>query len=266
MPRGSLEGKVVVIVGASSGLGLSGLRACVAAGGKVVAVCPAHEASLADAKGVRLHVGDARHPETARGAIRRAIDDLGGFDALYHVAGGSGRTFGDGPLHALSDTGWDETLRLNLTSAFYSARAATESFLERKALGSVLLMGSVLGTSPSPGFFDTHAYAAAKAAILGLVTTAAASYAPAGIRFNAVMPGLTETPMSHRATSDPRILAFVRSKQPLEGGRAGTTADLDGAVVFFLSDDSRFVTGQALAVDGGWSVSDGGPRSHGTGA
>jgi len=266
MTRGALEGKVVVVVGASSGLGLSGLRACVGAGAKAVAVCPASEASLADAPGLRVHVGDARHAETVRGAVRQAITDFGGFDALYHVAGGSGRSFGDGPLHALTDAGWDETLRLNLTSAFYSARAATESFLERKAAGSVLLMGSVLGASPSPGFFDTHAYAAAKAAILGLVTTAAASYAPEGIRFNAVMPGLTETPMSHRAMSDPRILAFVRSKQPLEGGRAGTAADLDGAVVFFLSDASRFVTGQALAVDGGWSVSDGSRPPDGTSA
>lgn len=264
MPRGALEGRVVVIVGASTGLGLSGLRACVAAGARVVAVCPVPEPSLAEAPGVRVHVGDARDAETARGAIRQALADLGGFDALYHVAGGSGRAFGDGPLHALTDAGWDETLRLNLTSAFYSARAATESFLARKVAGSVLLMGSALARSPAPGFFDTHAYAAAKAALLGLVTTAAASYAPDGIRFNAVMPGLTETPMSHRAMSDPRILAFVRSKQPLEGGRAGATADLDGAVVFFLSEDSRFVTGQALAVDGGWSVSDGSGRPEGT--
>jgi NAD(P)-dependent dehydrogenase (short-subunit alcohol dehydrogenase family) len=264
MARGALEGKVVVIVGASTGLGLSGLRACIAAGARVVAVCPIPEAPLGDERGVRIHVGDARNAETARGAVRQALADFGGFDALYHVAGGSGRAFGDGPLHALTDAGWEETLRLNLTSAFYSARAATESFLERKAGGSVLLMGSVLGASPSPGFFDTHGYAAAKAAILGLVTAAAASYAPAGIRFNAVMPGLTETPMSRRAMSDPQIVAFVRCKQPLEGGRAGTPADLDGAVVFFLSDDSRFVTGQALAVDGGWSVSDGSPRGLGT--
>ncbi len=259
MPHGALAGKVVVIVGASSGLGLSALQACLAAGARVVGVSPTGPIP-ADSDGVRTHVGDARDPHTALQAIRLALDAFGGFDALYHVAGGSGRRFGDGPLHAVTDAGWDETLRLNLSSSFYSARAATRALLERKQPGSVLLMGSVLGRSPSPGFFDTHAYAAAKAAIVGLVTTSAAFYAPQGIRFNALLPGLTETPMSARAMQDPRILAFVRDKQPLDGGRPGAPADLDDAVVFFLSDAARFVTGQALAVDGGWSVSDGSPR------
>lgn len=255
---GALAGKVVVIVGASSGLGLSALSACLDAGARVVGVCPEPFAGpVSDPSRAAFHVGDARDPETARAALALALDRFSGADALYHVAGGSGRRFGDGPLHTVTDAGWEETLRLNLDSSFYSARAAAESLLARKASGSVLLMGSVLGASPSPGFFDTHAYATAKAGIVGLVTSAAAFYAPHGIRFNALLPGLTETPMSRRAMTDPRILAFVRSKQPLEGGRPGAPADLDDAAVFFLSDASRFVTGQALAVDGGWSVSDG---------
>ena len=95
---------------------------------------------------------------------------------------------------------------------------------------------------------------------------AAASYAPSGIRFNALLPGLTDTPMSARAMNDARIHAFVREKQPLDGGRAGRPADLDAAVVFFLSDASRFVTGQALAVDGGWSVTDAGRADARSGA
>jgi NAD(P)-dependent dehydrogenase (short-subunit alcohol dehydrogenase family) len=259
MPHGALAGKVVVIVGASSGLGLSGLEACLEAGARVVGVSPSGAVS-GDSPSLRTHVGDARDPETARQAIRLALADFGGFDALYHVAGGSGRRFGDGPLHTITDAGWDETLRLNLSAAFYSARAAAENLLARKVAGSVLLLGSVLGRSPSPGFFDTHAYATAKAGIVGLVTTAAAFYAPQGLRFNALLPGLTDTPMSERAMQDPRILAFVRAKQPLDGGRPGAVTDLDAAAVFFLSDASRFVTGQTLAVDGGWSVTDGSSR------
>ena len=92
------------------------------------------------------------------------------FDALYHVAGGSGRAFGDGPLHEITDAGWDETLRFNLTSVFHSNRAATARFLEQQTGGSILNLGSVLGSSPSPRYFATHAYAAAKAAIVGLTT------------------------------------------------------------------------------------------------
>lgn len=257
-----LEGKVVVVVGGTTGFGLSGVQACHAAGAGVVAVAPAGspteglERELG--REVRLVVGDARDPSTARAAIHEALAELGGFHALYHVAGGSGRAFGDGPLHEITDSGWDETLRLNLTSVFHSNRAAAEQFLAQGTGGSVLNMGSVLGTSPSPRFFATHAYAAAKAAIEGLTLSAAAYYAPRQIRFNVVRPGLTESPMSARAQADADIQAFVRAKQPLDGGRFGRPADLDAAVVFFLSDASRFVTGQSLAVDGGWSVTEGG--------
>jgi NAD(P)-dependent dehydrogenase (short-subunit alcohol dehydrogenase family) len=260
--EGALEDKVVVVVGGTTGLGLSGVRACLSAGARVVAVGPPDSEDLDPALGkrARLHRGDARDPATARAAIREALDGHGGFDALYHVAGGSGRAFGDGPLHEISDAGWEETLRLNLLSVFHSNRAAAEQLLAQGTPGSVLNVGSVLGASPSPRFFATHAYAAAKAGIEGLSLSAAAYYAPRGIRFNVLRPGLTETPMSRRALADAEIRAFVREKQPLDGGRFGRPADLDAAVVFFLSDASRFVTGQVLAVDGGWTVSEGAPR------
>jgi NAD(P)-dependent dehydrogenase (short-subunit alcohol dehydrogenase family) len=205
----------------------------------------------------------AERRATARTAIRESLSQLGGFDALYHVAGGSGRCFGDGPLHEISDAGWEETLRLNLSSVFHSCRAAAEQFMAQGTPGSILSMGSVLSASPSPRFFATHAYAAAKAGIEGLSRAAAAYYAPRGIRFNVVSPGLTETPMSGRALADPDICEFIRAKQPLDGGRFGRPVDLDAAVVFFLSDASRFVTGQVLALDGGWSVTEGSPRGRG---
>ena len=118
-------------------------------------------------------------------------------------------------------------------------------------------MGSVLGWSPSPTHFATHAYAAAKAGIVGLTRSCAAYYAPRGIRFNVIAPGLVETPMAQRAAGDERIRRFVKTKQPLDGGRIGRPEDLDAAVVFMLSDAGRFATGQVLAVDGGWCVSEG---------
>jgi NAD(P)-dependent dehydrogenase (short-subunit alcohol dehydrogenase family) len=263
--EGPLAGKVVVVVGGTTGIGLSGVRACLGAGARVVALGLPDSVTedLASNLGpaARLLAADARDPDAAQGAIELARSAHGGFDALFHVAGGSGRVFGDGPLHEITDAGWDETLRLNLTSAFRSNRAAARAFLETGTPGSVLNLGSVTPFSPSPGFFSTHAYAAAKSALQGLTTSAAAYYAPQGIRFNVLLPGLTETPMSRRASTDPEILAFIRSKQPLDGGRIGQPADLDAAIVFFLSDASCFVTGQALAVDGGWSVSEGLPRS-----
>jgi len=256
-----LKDRCIVIIGGTSGLGLSAARACADAGAKLVVVGRDREsaastgAELKDA--ARVLCADATEPTTASEAIATALHEFGRFDGLYHVAGGSGRSAGDGPLHEISDAGWQYTLNLNLTSLFFSNRAAAQQFLAQKSGGVVLNMGSVLGFSPSPQFFAAHAYAAAKSAIVGLTQSAAAYYAPHNIRFNVIAPGLTQTPMAQRAASDPAIMQFIRSKQPLDGGRIAQPADLDAAVVFLLSDQSRFVTGQVLCVDGGWRVSEG---------
>ena len=192
MPDPRLHNKVVVIVGGTSGLGLSAAQACVAAGAAVVAVgrspqeCDAAAPVLGDR--ARLIAGDAREPGTAEAAIHTALSAFQGFHALYHVAGGSGRSQGDGPLESLSEEGWEFTLELNLKSVFLSNRAAVRQFRAQATGGSVLNLTSVLAGSPSPRYFATHAYAAAKAAVIGLTRSAAAYYAPHAIRFNALAP------------------------------------------------------------------------------
>jgi NAD(P)-dependent dehydrogenase (short-subunit alcohol dehydrogenase family) len=250
-----------VIIGGTTGLGLSASRACIAAGARVVAVGrnPDSVASAARELGEAASVftADAADPATAPAAIARAIDTFGTFSALYHVAGGSGRSFGDGPLHEISDSGFAQTIDLNLSTLFYSNRAAALQLLKQGTGGAILNMSSVLAWSPSPTHFATHAYAAAKAAVIGMTRSCAAYYASKNIRFNVIAPGLIETPMSARASQNDQIAKFVNAKQPLDGGRIGTPSDLDAAVVYLLSDASRFVTGQVLAVDGGWSVSEG---------
>jgi NAD(P)-dependent dehydrogenase (short-subunit alcohol dehydrogenase family) len=116
-------------------------------------------------------------------------------------------------------------------------------------------MGSVLGWSPSPQYFASHAYAAAKAAIIGFTKSTASYYAQDNIRINVIAPALVETPMSERACSNEDIMRFVAAKQPLDGGRVGVPGDVDGAALFLLSRQAHFITGQVLAVDGGWTVS-----------
>ena len=256
-----LQDRVIVIVGGTSGLGLSAATACIGAGATVVAfgrdANTAAKAQRTLGKDACAFAGDATDPKTVDQAISRALENFNGFDALYHVAGGSGRRAGDGPLHEITDEGWRQTLDHNLTSLFYSNRAAVRQFLKDNTRGSVLNMSSVLGFSPSPAHFATHAYAAAKSAVIGFTKSCASYYGDRSIRFNVIAPALIETPMSKRACDDETIRKYIATKQPLDGGRVGVATDLDAAVVYFLSDQSKFVTGQVLAVDGGWCVTDG---------
>jgi len=255
---GKLSNKVLVVVGGTAGIGFSAARAFVEAGARVVVV-GRDPKNVAEAQKIlgsfgKALGGDATNPKTAAEAIQSAVKAFGGFHGLYHVAGGSGRKQGDGPLHEITDGGWDYTLKLNLTSLFYSNRAAIQQFLKQKTGGSILNLSSVLGFSPSPRYFATHTYAATKAAIIGLAKATAACYAKKNVRFNVLAPALVATPMSERARGDKAVLSFIATKQPLDGGRIGKPGDLDAAAVYFMSDDSSFVTGQVLAVDGGWAV------------
>jgi NAD(P)-dependent dehydrogenase (short-subunit alcohol dehydrogenase family) len=258
---GLLENRVIVVIGGTTGIGISAARAFLTEGARLVVMGrdKAHlEEALANlGPDVRGVPGDASVSGSAETAIQKGIDEFGGFHGLYHVAGGSGRRMGDGPLHEISDEGLNYTLDLNLKSVFYSNRAAVRQFLSQNTGGTVLNMSSVLGFSPAPKHFATHVYSAAKAAIIGLTKSAASYYAGRNIRFNVVAPALVVTPMAQRAVNDPEIMRYIQTKQPLDGGRAGLAADVDAAAVFFMSDQSKFVTGQVLAVDGGWSVSEG---------
>jgi len=256
-----LDGKKLVVIGGTGGIGLSAVKAFIAAGACVVAAGLEREEvpSVAREFGetARFLYADATQPETAPRAIEQCVATFGGFDGLYHVAGGSGRRWGDGPLHEISNEGWRLTLELNLTSVFYSNRAAVRELLDKARGGCVLNLSSVLAFSPSGQHFATHTYAAAKSAIIGLTKSCASRYAANHIRFNVLAPGLVQTPMAQRAAGDPGIMAFIKTKQPLDGGRIGKASDLDAAAVFFMSDAAHFTTGQVLAVDGGWSVTEG---------
>ncbi len=256
-----LKNKNIVIIGGTTGIGLSAAKAFVLNGANIIVVGRNAESAGSAKQLLGNHaeaiVSDAVNTETAINAIDTCISHYGGFDGLYHVAGGSGRKMGDGPLHELTLDGWNKTMELNLTSLMLSNQAAVKKFLELKKSGTILNMGSVLGYSPSPHFFSTHGYAAAKSAIIGFTKSVAAYYAKDNIRANVIAPAVVETPMAQRAANDEEILSFIKTKQPLDGGRIGQPEDLDGLSVYFMSEQSKFTTGQVIAVDGGWSISEG---------
>jgi len=255
-----LQNKNIVIIGGTTGMGLSAARSFIREGARIVVV-GRNEQSVKEAgeilgESAIAFSGDATQTDTAVKAIQLCLDQFGGFDGLYHVAGGSGRNMGDGPLHELSLEGWNWTLHMNLTALMLSNQAAVRTFLALKKGGTILNMGSVLGFSPSPRYFSTHGYAAAKSAIIGFSKSIAAYYAKNDIRVNVIAPALVETPMAQRAANNPEILSFIKTKQPLDGGRIGSPEDCDGLALYFMSDQSKFTTGQVVAVDGGWSVSE----------
>lgn len=148
------------------------------------------------------------------------------------------------PAHSTSAAEFDETISQNLRTAFAVTRAAGKAM--RKNGGSVVLMSSC---AASTGLVSHEAISAAKAGVEGLVRSAAATYASAGIRFNAVAPGLVDTPMAAPLTKNEASLNASRSMHPL--GRIGEPDEIARVIAFLLDPDSGWITGQTLGVDGG---------------
>lgn len=244
-------------MGGTTGMGWAAAKKCIDEGAKVVCVGKPQATDEASIENCIILNADAREVSTMKSAIEACVNNYGSFDGLLHVAGGSGRSFGDGPLHEMSLEGWNKTIELNVTTIMLSNQAAIAHFLEQKKGGAIVNLSSVLATHPAPTYFSTHAYAAAKAAIIGLSTTTAAYYAKNNIRVNVISPGLVETPMSVRAAQNENIMNYIKTKQPLDGGRIGHANDVTSMAALLLSDHASFITGQNIAVDGGWSVSEG---------
>ncbi|MGH7172783.1 MAG: SDR family NAD(P)-dependent oxidoreductase [Gemmataceae bacterium] len=257
-----LHGKRCLIVGGTSGLGRAAAQRFLEEGAKLVIAGRAEDkgdealTALRSLGPVAFVACDAAVPEQVDRLFAETLAFLGGLDVLYHVAGISGRRYGDGPLHECSDDGWLVTLQANLTSTFLTNRTAIRCFLQQGTPGAILNMASVLGFAPAPRYFDTCAYTASKGGILSMSRLAAARYATDGIRVNVLAPALIETPMSGRAVSDPAIRHYLRTKQPLAAG-PGQPEDCSDAAVFLCSDAARFITGVVLPIDGGWCVSEG---------
>src|SRR5262249_25594648 len=155
-----LGGKRCLIVGGTSGIGLAATRRFLQEGARLV-VSGLSDSQSQDAilslrqfGDVSHGVWDARDPTAVREMFDHALAALGGLDVLYHVAGGSGRKDGDGPLHECTDAGWQATLDSNLKSVFLTNRVAVQHFLGQKQSGAILNMASVLAFSPSPRHFD----------------------------------------------------------------------------------------------------------------
>ncbi len=253
-----MNGKILIVTG-STGIAAATVRLAATAGAQVV-VATSDETSgweLAELTAIEPWVGDLTRPAAADSVLAHCLSKFGRVDALFNASGLSGRRFGDGPVHETSDEGWEVTLSHNLKVMFQMCRAVTARMLQQEiggngSRGVILNIGSVLAGAPEPRHFATHAYAAAKGAVVAMSRSMAAYYAPHRIRVNVLAPGLVRTPASERA-GNPELLAFIEKKQPLTGGMVDAE-DVARAALFLLSDDARSITGEAIAVDGGWTV------------
>jgi NAD(P)-dependent dehydrogenase (short-subunit alcohol dehydrogenase family) len=259
MTRAQLSDKVIVVTGAS-GIAAAGASRFAREGACVFVISRSEAACAKLANELDIYepatgwaAADLTDEKMTAEAFATCLGTFGRIDGLFAVAGGSGRLHGDGPLHDVPLAGWKKTLEINGDPAFLAARETLQSMMERDQGGAIVFITSVLASSPVPDLFATHSYAAIKGAEIALTTSLAAYYAPMGIRVNAIAPGLVDTPMAQRAATDESIVEFATRKQPLAGGLLDA-ADVANTGLFLLSDESRTVTGQTIAVDGGWSV------------
>ena len=258
-----LDGKRIVITGAT-GIAAAGARLFAQEGASVFVI--ARKAKQCEALAAEIELAghsigwalaDLTDAEETSAAYEAATEWHGGTDGLFAVAGGSGRRYGDGPLHEATLEGWSKTNEINGFPTFLTVQAAVRTMLEQATGGSIVIVSSVLADHPVPSLFATHSYAAAKGGANSFARALAAFYAPDGVRVNAIGAGLVATPMSQRAAADPTSVDFAERKQPLKGGFLDAI-DVAQAAAFLLSDASAQITGQVLEVDGGWGVTDAG--------
>ena len=244
------ESPVYLIVGGTGGIGAPLVRALAASGARVVV--GARDAdklgALAQETGARAFTLDATDADAVAGLVDAAVEAEGRIDGAANLVGSILLK----PAHATSPDEFDETVRLNLNTAFYLVRAAARAMQKNRepAGGSIVLMSSVAGRY---GLANHEAVAAAKGGVEGLTRAAAATYAPKGVRVNAVAPGLVRTPLAGRlVATEPAVEA---SAQMHALGRIGEPEDLTDALAFLLSRAaSGWVTGQVLSVDGGFAT------------
>lgn len=236
------EQRVHVILGATGGIGGALTRRLASGGARLVLAARSQEklAALAEETGARPHAADATRFAEVEGVVQTALDAWGRIDGLVNCVGSVLLR----PAHLTSQEDWENTMALNLGSAFASVRAACRPM--SRSGGSIVLLSTA---AVRVGIPNHEAIAAAKGGIEGLVRSAAATYGVSGVRVNAIAPGLVRTPLTERITANERAAESSRSMHVL--GRLGEPDDVAAAIEWLLGPAASWVTGQVLGVDGG---------------
>jgi NAD(P)-dependent dehydrogenase (short-subunit alcohol dehydrogenase family) len=235
-----------LVIGAAGGIGSDLCRRLVSSGHRVL-LCGRSEdplRALAEELGQPTAVFDAKDWAATAAAVDQAVQLFGQIDGAANLAGSLLLK----PAHLTTMEDWRDTIDQNLTTAMGLVKSAAPA-MRKTGGGSLVLMSS---GAASIGLPSHEAIAAVKAGIEGLVRSAAATYAGANVRVNAVAPGLTQTPLTKRVWENERGAEASRAMHPL--GRLGNSADIASAIAWLLSPEQTWITAQTIAVDGGLST------------
>jgi len=248
-----LDGRVAVVTGASSGMGVTFAQALAAAGARVVVAARRAERLDAVVREIEAQGGaacavscDVAREEDVERLVAESHAAFGPVDVLVNNAGFT--TVVAAEEQGLDD--WRAHLDVNLTGTFLCAQRFGRAMLAA-GRGTIVNVASVLGFVAS-GQIRQAGYAASKGGVVNLTRELAAQWARRGVRVNALAPGWFPTEMTADMFADPRSLAWMRSRTPL--GRGGELDELVGPLLFLASDASSFMTGHVLTVDGGWTI------------
>ncbi|MDV0445655.1 Glucose 1-dehydrogenase [Methanimicrococcus sp. At1] len=243
-----LENKVAIVTGGTSGIGKAAALRFGSEGAKVVISGRNIERGNSVAEEIQKNGGEAcfiqadmSKPEDMDTLLEKIIEKYGKLDILFNNAGISDAV----PLDEFTDERWDAVMDTNLKAPFQLARKAMPYLLKTK--------GNILNTASVAGIRATrmaYAYGASKSGLIMLTKVLALDYAEAGIRVNAVCPGVTETPLLGTVRDD----ALTALKETIPMKRLAEPDEIINAVVFLVSDDASYITGQALCVDGGFTL------------
>ncbi len=244
-----LEGKVAIITGGTFGIGESTALLFAKEGAKVVIAARNADKGERVVSLIKEQGGDAifiktdvSQEEDVKELVRETVEAFGKLDVLFANAGVGAM----GDIHETTMEDWNKLISIDLTGVFLCSKFAIPEMMKNGG-GSIINCASILGHVGHP---SVSAYAAAKGGVVNMTRSAAVTYASKGIRVNAVCPGYIDTPMTSNLSEEMR--QYLITKHPI--GRLGTPEEIATAVLFLASDESSFVTGANLLVDGGYTA------------
>lgn len=252
-PSLQLSGKVAIVTGASRGIGEAIAKCLASHGAKVVLASRKIDGLTRVAEEINGRGGEAiplachtGQPEQVEKLVADTVARFGKVDILVNNAATNPHF---GPMLSIDWPAWDKTFEVNVKGYFAATRAVSRHLIERGAPGSIVNVASVVGFIGSP---MQGVYAMTKAAVISMTKTLAMELGSAGIRVNAIAPGLIDTKFAAALTQNEEILNMVLSRTALK--RVGQPDDIAGAALYLSSDASQYLTGHTLVVDGGWTV------------